>query len=122
MKLWRVVLILVGLLAGVAALIAIAVYGIGNGTSSKRARSSWQSKIYFDVNNSDELSQNKRGVLGFRLTGRALQTNSEMSLWIKNTLDETYRTAGFSLGAYVNRYYALPRTYGVTFTQQFGGI
>ena len=95
---------------------------IGDYEIAYAADYNWQSKIYFDVINTDELSQNARGILGFRLTGRALQTNTEMSLWMKNALDETYRTAGYSLGAYVNRFYALPRTYGVRFTQRFGGL
>lgn len=81
----------------------------------------WQSRIYFDPENTPELSQGPMGLLNLRLTARWDRTDTELSLWMKNVLDETYLTSGYSLGAYVSRYYGRPRMFGMTFTQRIGG-
>jgi iron complex outermembrane receptor protein len=79
----------------------------------------YQSKVYFDVTNTKELSQDAFGLLGARLTFEILRSNTTLMLWAKNLLDERYLIGGFSLGSYVSRYWAAPRTFGFTITQSF---
>ena len=81
----------------------------------------WQSKVYFDIRNTEELSQPSYGLLNLRLTAVVPETETSVSLWTRNVLNEEFLSAGFSLGAYVTRYYGMPRTFGVTITQSFGG-
>ena len=40
---------------------------------------------------------------------------------LKNATDELYMDGGYSLGSYATRFYGLPRTFGLTYTQSFGG-
>jgi iron complex outermembrane receptor protein len=79
----------------------------------------FQSKVYFDVVNTEELSQGTFGLLNARLGFEILRSNTSLSLWAKNVLDERYLIGGFSLGSYVSRYWAAPRTFGFTITQSF---
>ena len=81
----------------------------------------WQSKVYFDIRNTEDLSQPSYGLLNLRLTAVVPETETSVSLWTRNVTDEEFLSAGFSLGAYVTRYYGMPRTFGVTITQSFGG-
>jgi iron complex outermembrane receptor protein len=79
----------------------------------------FQSKVYFDVVNTEELSQGTFGLLNARLGFEILRSNTSLLLWAKNLLDERYLIGGFSLGSYVSRYWAAPRTFGFTITQSF---
>jgi iron complex outermembrane receptor protein len=79
----------------------------------------WRSKVYFDVANTPELSQDGYGLLNARLSIRHRGWNTELALWGKNLTDELYRTGGFSLQNYASRYYGISRTFGVTLTQRF---
>lgn len=81
---------------------------------------SWQSRIYFDPLNTPELSQGPVGLFNLRATGYVGSTDTEIALWVKNVIDERYLTSGYSVGAYVSRYYGRPRTFGFTLTQRFG--
>jgi iron complex outermembrane receptor protein len=78
----------------------------------------FQSKVYFDVRNTPELSQDAYGLLNSRLTLDLLPSDTSISLWVKNLLDERYLTGGFNLGSYVSRYWGPPRTFGITITQR----
>jgi iron complex outermembrane receptor protein len=82
---------------------------------------SWQQKVYFDIANTEELSQGDMGLLNASLAIKLVRTDTRLAFWIKNATDEVYRTGGFSLGSWVSRYYGMPRTLGFTFTQRFGG-
>jgi iron complex outermembrane receptor protein len=82
---------------------------------------SWQQKVYFDIANTEELSQDDFGLLNASLAVQLVQTDTRIVFWIKNATDELHSTGGFSLGSWVSRYYGLPRTFGFTFTQRFGG-
>jgi outer membrane receptor protein involved in Fe transport len=42
-------------------------------------------------------------------------------VWIKNATNEIYKDGGYSLGSYATRFFAPPRTFGITVTQTFGG-
>jgi len=81
----------------------------------------YQSKVYFDVRNTEELSEGGYGLLNFRLALDILRTDTTVMLWMKNSLDERYLTGGMGFGSYVSRYYGPPRTYGITITQRLGG-
>ena len=61
------------------------------------------------------------GLLNASLTLDLISSNSQIKFWIKNALDETYRTGGYNLGSYTARFYGMPRTLGVVFTQRLGG-
>ena len=82
---------------------------------------SWRSKVYFDVANTEELSQGSTGLLDASLTLEILSTRTTIAAWVKNATDELYLTGGYNLGSYVSRFYAIPRTFGGTITQHFGG-
>ncbi|MAI27256.1 MAG: hypothetical protein CMN75_14605 [Spirochaeta sp.] len=81
----------------------------------------WQSEVFFDIQNTEELSQSSYGLLNLRLTAVIPETETSVALWTRNVTDEEFLSAGFGLGAYVTRYYGLPRTFGITITQSFGG-
>jgi iron complex outermembrane receptor protein len=83
---------------------------------------SWRSKVYFDVANTEELSQGPTGLLDHSLTLEILSTRTTFAIWVKNATDERYLSGGYNLGSYVSRFYAIPRTFGGTITQRFGGL
>jgi iron complex outermembrane receptor protein len=83
---------------------------------------SWRSKVYFDVANTEELSENKMGLLDASLTLEIFSTRTTIAAWVKNATDERYLSGGYNLGSYVSRFYAIPRTFGGTITQRFGGL
>jgi hypothetical protein len=61
------------------------------------------------------------GLLNGAITLKILPTNTAPTFWAKSITDEIYRTGGYSLGSYTSRFHGLPRSFGGTITERFGG-
>ncbi|MFO0688935.1 MAG: TonB-dependent receptor [Myxococcota bacterium] len=82
----------------------------------------FKDKVYFDVSNSNLLSQDPLWLLNFRLTYKAPTDNFEIAAWVENLTDQAYTVDVFNLARLrqsILHAVGDPRTYGVTATVKF---
>ncbi len=91
---------------------------VWTGTMSLQADFSYQSKMYFDLNNSPVGEEEGRIVGNAQLAFSGPENKYQIALWVKNIGDTEYRSYAFpvtSLGV-MDSFYARPRWIGATFS------
>lgn len=98
-------------------------YTIGLGSGDEIALHgdySYRSRIYYDLANSPETSENGYGVLNARLSWRSSDKSWDVALWARNITKERYKTDGIAVpGIFSSAYFGDPRTYGIELTKSF---
>jgi iron complex outermembrane receptor protein len=77
-----------------------------------------QSKVYFDIQNSENIAQGGYTLYDGRATWTSSDERLEVALWGKNLTDKRYRTWGVEVAGagIVSAYWGDPRTYGLEVT------
>ncbi len=82
----------------------------------------WQSRVYFDIYNNPQTSQDSYGLLNASLAIGTRDKAWAFSGWIRNAFDVRYisqATAGSGANASVNGSIGTPRMYGITLNHHF---
>jgi iron complex outermembrane receptor protein len=89
----------------------------GWGSLTPQWNFNWRSKVYFDPQMLDPISQDAYGLHNARLAYRTPGDRIELAFWISNIFDEEYKIDAFDLTREFNtirEVWGEPRTYGVT--------